>query len=187
MKGVSMKEIRIHGRGGQGAVVAGQILAEALVRDGKWASGFPSFGVERRGAPVSVFLRVDDRPIRERQQVYHPDCLLVMDSRLIHSKNIYDGIRSDCIVVLNTPEPITEKRHQNIGSAGVVDATKIGLEEVGIAVTNTCMMGAFARATGWVGVDAILSSLREYFSGKMLETNTRCVRRGFEETRVIRL
>jgi 2-oxoacid:acceptor oxidoreductase gamma subunit (pyruvate/2-ketoisovalerate family) len=181
-----MKEIRIHGRGGQGSVVAGQILVEALVRDGKWASGFPSFGVERRGAPVSVFLRLDDSPIRQREQVYHPDCLLVTDPRLVHVKSIYEGIRSGCIVVLNTSEEITEKRHQNIGSAGVLDATRIGLEEVGIPVTNTCMLGAFARATGWVGVDAIISSLGEYFSGKMLETNTRCVRRGFEETRIVR-
>jgi pyruvate ferredoxin oxidoreductase gamma subunit len=184
---LEMKEIRIHGRGGQGAVIAGQILVEALVRDGKWASGFPSFGVERRGAPVTVFLRIDETPVRQREQVYHPDCLLVMDATLADSKNVYQGIKPGCLVVLNSSEEMKEKRHPNIGNLGTVNATRIGLEEVGIAVTNTCMLGAFARATGWVALDAIMSSLEEYFSGKMLTTNRRCVERGFNETRTTEL
>jgi len=181
-----MKEIRIHGRGGQGAVTAVRILAAAFTLEGKWASGFPSFGMERRGAPVMAFARFDDKPIWEKTKVYHPDCLMVIDPRLISSTSLLEGIRPDSILVLNATEPLKEQLHENIGLIGSVDATKIGLEEVGIAVTNTCMLGAFARTTGWVQLNFLLSSLGEFFSGDRLEQNRKCVERGFEETEFVR-
>lgn len=180
-----MKEIRIHGRGGQGAVVAGRILVIAFAREGKWGSGFPTFGAERRGAPVMAFVRFDDKPVRERSRVYYPDCLVVIDPRLAHSTSIFNGIRPGGILIVNTAEPL-KQYHENLGVIGFVDATKIGLEEVGIPVTNTCMLGAFARTTGWVQLDSIVSSLGEYFSGDILNKNKRCVERGFEETQVVK-
>jgi 2-oxoacid:acceptor oxidoreductase gamma subunit (pyruvate/2-ketoisovalerate family) len=181
-----MKEIRIHGRGGQGAVTAVRILAAAFVHEGKWASGFPSFGMERRGAPVMAFARFDDKPIWEKTKVYRPDCIVVIDSRLISSKSLTEGIKPNSILVLNTAEKVKEQMHENIGVIGYVDATRIGLEEVGIAVTNTCMIGAFARTTEWVQLPSLLACLGEFFSGDMLEKNRRCVERGFDETKCVR-
>ena len=180
-----MKEIRIHGRGGQGAVTAVRILAAAFVREGKWASGFPAFGMERRGAPVMAFARFDDKPVREKTKVYNPDCIVVIDSRLISSADLVEGVKPDGILVLNTAEQVKEQPHENIGLIGSVDATRIGLEEVGIAVTNTCMLGAFARATEWIEVSSLLASLGEFFSRDMLKRNRRCVERGFEETECV--
>lgn len=176
-----MKEIRLHGRGGQGVAVASRMLTSAFVKDGKWASGFPMFGVERRGAPVAAFARFDDRPIREKTQIYAPDCLIIIDSRLIRSPGIFEGINPEGILVLNTPHPLQENPHRNLKTIGMIDATEVGLKEIGLPATNTCMLGAFARATDWVGLQSLIQSLSEYFEGDMLKKNIRCVERGFEE------
>jgi len=181
-----MKEIRIHGRGGQGAVVAARIMVIAFVREGKWGSGFPTFGAERRGAPVMAFVRLDDRPVRERSRVYYPDCLMVIDPLLVNNASIFDGIKPGGTLILNTAESSRKRYHVNLGVTGFVNATQIGLEEVGMPITNTCMLGAFARTTGWVQLDSILSSLEEYFSGDILKKNQRCVERGFGETEVVK-
>ena len=126
------------------------MLASALVNDGKWASGFPVFGVERRGAPVTAFARFDDQPIREKTQIYTPDCLVVIDSRLIRSPGIFEGIKPEGILVLNTPFPLKESPHKNLKTIGMINATEVGLKEISLPATNTCMLGAFARTTEWV-------------------------------------
>jgi len=176
-----LKEIRLHGRGGQGVAVASRMLTSAFVNDGKWASGFPMFGVERRGAPVAAFARFDDRPIREKTQIYTPDCLIIIDSRLIRSPGIFEGIKPEGILVLNTPHLLRENPHRNVKTIGMINATEVGLKEIGLPATNTCMLGAFARATDWVGLKSLIQSLSEYFEGDMLQKNIRCVERGFEE------
>ncbi len=181
-----MKEIRIHGRGGQGGVMIVRMLAAAQVLEGKWASGFPSFGMERRGAPIMAFARFDDKPIWEKTRVYNPDCLVVIDSGFISSPTLFDGIKPDSTLILNAPKPVKKQLHKNISLIGSVDATKIGLEEVGIAVTNTAMLGAFARTTGWVQLDSLLSILGDYFTGDKLEQNKKCVERGFKEAESVR-
>lgn len=182
-----MKEVRFHGRGGQGAVVATQILATALVGEGKHAACFPSFGFERRGAPVAAFCRLDDKPIRRRTQIYHPDCLVVIDPLLIKSPQVFNGVREGLILVVNASEPMKAKCHEHLSVIGAVDATEIGLQEIGAPITNTCMLGAFACTTGWVRLDSLLSSLEEFFGGSMLEKNVRCVERGFKEAVVKQL
>jgi 2-oxoacid:acceptor oxidoreductase gamma subunit (pyruvate/2-ketoisovalerate family) len=178
-----MQEIRIHGRGGQGVAAASRMLSSAFVKEGKWASGFPMFGVERRGAPVAAFARFDDRPIREKTQIYWPDCLIVADPRLIDSIRgvIFDGIRPDGILILNASRPIQESPHKNLKKVGTVDATGIGLQEIGLPATNTCMLGAFAQTTGWLRLESVIHGLTEYFDGDMLKKNIRCAERGFEE------
>jgi 2-oxoacid:acceptor oxidoreductase gamma subunit (pyruvate/2-ketoisovalerate family) len=176
-----MKEIRIHGRGGQGAMAGARMLATAFVYEGKWASSFPEFGFERRGAPVRAFVRIDDRPIREKTKVYHPDCMIVIDPLLIKSGNVFEGFKPGGILVVNAPQQEAYPG-SDVGIVAIVNGTKIALEELGLAITNTCMLGAFARATGWIGLEPVLLSLKEYFSGPMLEKNARCVQRGFEET-----
>lgn len=182
-----MEEIRWHGRGGQGAVVAARVLAKAFIKEGKSATALPKFGFERRGAPVVVFTRFDDVPIREKTQVYNPDCVIVLDGRLMHSVDVFEGIKKDSIAVMDATGLQTEQYHENLSTIGTVDAVKIGLEEIGKPITNTCMLGAFARTTGWVQVDSVLSSLEGYFKGDVLRKNVRCVQRGYEETKVIKL
>jgi len=179
-----MKEIRWHGRGGQGAVIAARTLASAFVREGKSSMAFPKFGPERRGAPVMSFNRFDDKVIREKTQIYHPDCLIVIDPQLMRYVDIFEGVKPGCILVIDTAAPTIERYHQNLSLIGTVNATRIGLEELDRRITNTSMLGAFAKTTGWVKLESILNSLEEYFAGDMLLRNTRCVERAYEETRV---
>jgi len=184
-----MHEVRVHGRGGQGTVMAIRMLASALVKEGRHAAAFPMFGAERRGAPVTAFLRIDESPIREKTQIYEPNCLIVVDPHLIkgHAQEIFSGLRSGSILVINAPQAAKGLYSPNVGVVGFVDATRICLEEIGVPVTNTCMMGAFARTTNWLRLESILGNLIEVFSGPLLEKNIRCAKRGFEEATVIKL
>ena len=181
-----MKEIRLHGRGGQGVVMASEILAAAFVAEGKYATAFPSFGTERRGAPVSAFVRLDDNDIRERTQVYYPDCLIFTDSFFKNITGVYEGLKPDGFLILNSSEKIEIIPSENVKTAGTINATRIALEEIKRPATNTCLIGAFAATTGWVGLDSLLSALEEFWSGKALEGNRQCARRGYEEVRVAR-
>jgi len=181
-----MKEIRIHGRGGQGSAVAARILTTAFVYEGKWASGFPVFGVERRGAPITAFVRFNDRPIREKTKIYQADSLVVIDSHLLHALDVFQGVREGCILVVNSPVPLTGQYQTYVHAIGLVDATEISVQEIGRSITNTCMLGAFARSTGWIRLDSVLSALNDYFSGDMLDRNMRAVRRGYQETTLMR-
>jgi 2-oxoacid:acceptor oxidoreductase gamma subunit (pyruvate/2-ketoisovalerate family) len=180
-----MIEVRFHGRGGQGVVTAAKILASAFVHQGKFGSSFPMFGFERRGAPVTAFMRFDEAPIREKTQIYNPDCLVVLDPSQKDSPMVYEGLKPGGVLILNTKEPIYEKPCKDLSCAGLVDGEKIALEEIGIPSPNTPMVGAFAAATGWMPIEPILSGLEQYFSGDMLQGNIRCAERGFREVEVI--
>ena len=183
-----MKEIRLHGRGGQGTVMGAEILAQACVLKGSYASSVPSFGVERRGAPVTAFVRLDDRLIRDTHQIYEPDCVAILDPSFAKSPAPLQGLRNEGIVVVNTTKDL-EKHFAGFGqvqTVGMVDATGIGLEVLGRPISNTCMLGAISRATGWVPLDAVISSLELYFKGEMLTKNAFAVRRGYETLRIIR-
>jgi 2-oxoisovalerate ferredoxin oxidoreductase gamma subunit len=179
-----MKEIRWHGRGGQGAVIGARVLATAFVKEGKSAMAVPKFGAERRGAPVVAFTGFNDQPIREKTQLYHPDCLIVIDPLLMRSVDVFQGIKEGGILVIDKAEPVTEQYDKNLRAAASVEATTIGLEEIGRPITNTSMLGAFVRATDWVQLDSILSSLEEYFTGTVLQKNIRCAQRGYEEAKI---
>ena len=179
-----MKEIRFHGRGGQGTVIGAEMLAYAFVLDGKYASSFPSFGTERRGAPVAAFLRFDDKPVRETHQIYQPDCVVVLDPIQAKSPAVLEGLKGDGIVISNTPRQSLENRSPNLKVLGLVDATAIALEEIARAIGNTCMLGAIARVTGWVSLDSVVSSLEMYFRGEALTKNARAAERGCEGVRI---
>lgn len=180
-----MKEIRIHGRGGQGAVTAARMLASAFVLEGKFVASFPMYGFERRGAPVQAFTRLDDKPIREKTQVYHPDCMVVIDPTLLRLDTLFSGLNPNGILIVNSTKFETQA-DKNLTVAGVIDATKIAVEEIGRDIPNTCLLGAFAATTQWVELDSIIKCLSEYLSGDMLQRNTRSVRRGFDEVKVIK-
>ena len=181
-----MKEIRIHGRGGQGAVMAARMLASAFVAEGKFIASFPMFGFERRGAPVVAFTRIDDRPVREKTQIYNTDCLIVIDPGLMTMPTLFSGLKPDGILILNTPRPLKNQPDNNLKIAGVINATKIAVEEIGRDIPNTCLLGAFAAATGWLDLQSLLSCLGDYLSGDILQRNLRSAERGYHEVEVVR-
>lgn len=162
------------------------MLATAFDREGKYVMAFPKFGAERRGAPVTAFSAFDEKPIKQKTQLYNPDCLIVIDPRLMRSVNVFDGLKAGGILVINATEPIAERYHRNLAVVGAVDATSIGLQEIGRPITNSAMLGAFARTTDWVKLDSILSSLGESFTGQALENNIRCAQRAYDETIITR-
>ncbi len=180
-----MYEIRFHGRGGQGAVLASRILAKALVEEEKHVKAIPSFGFERRGAPVSAFLRFDDHPIRQTTNIYHPDCVICLDPTLPDAVDIFTGVKPDGAWVQATRKrPEQVDLPAGLSLVGFCDAFGIALEVFGRAITNTIMLGSFARTTGIVSLDALARGMESVaFRDAALEKNVTAVRRGYDETR----
>ncbi len=178
-----MKEVRIHGRGGQGGVTSAELVAIAAIDENRYAQAFPSFGPERRGAPVQAFIRVSDKPIRSREKVYHPDIVVVLDSSLPALVNVAEGIKDDGIIILNTShsEPQVREEFGLKGKLALVDANTIAREVLGLPITNTTMLGALLKATEIVGIDVIGNALEKRF-GKLAEKNINALKRAYEET-----
>jgi 2-oxoacid:acceptor oxidoreductase gamma subunit (pyruvate/2-ketoisovalerate family) len=183
---MSMKEIRIHGRGGQGAVMAARMLASAFVTEGKHVASFPMYGFERRGAPVVAFTRVDDKPIQVKTQIYTPDCLVVIDPGLMKLPTLFDGLKTGGVLILNTPHKLKTQPDKNLAIGGIINATQVAVEEIKRDIPNTCLLGAFAAATGWLKLDSLLSCLGDYLSGDILQRNLRSAERGYKEVEVIK-
>ncbi|OGO02144.1 MAG: hypothetical protein A2Y90_03055 [Chloroflexi bacterium RBG_13_52_12] len=181
-----MKEIRFHGRGGQGAVMAAKMLASALLVEGKHVASFPMYGFERRGAPVVAFTRFDDKPIREKTQIYNPDCIIVIDPGLLTLTTLFTGLKPESIFILNTAKKAYKQPDKALKTGGLVNATGIAVQEVGRDIPNTCLLGAFAAATGWLSLDSVLKSLPEYLSGDILQRNLKSAERGYKEVEVIK-
>ena len=180
-----MLEIRLHGRGGQGAVTSAELVAEAAINEGKYAQAFPSFGPERRGAPVRAFIRVAEEPIRLRNEVEEPDVVVVLDPTLTSVVNVGEGLKEGGIVIVNTSKSAGEiKKELGIGCRiATVNATKIASETIGRPIANTTMIGALVKTTGLIDI----ASLREVFGhrfGKLGEKNFASCQRAFEETSV---
>ncbi len=166
-------------------VIASRILAAAFMLEGKYPIAFPMFGFERRGGPVTAFMRFDDHPIRENTQIYNPDCLVVSDPSIKDDALTFSGLRPHGILILNATTPYMELPHPNLRTTGIIDATGVALKEIGIAVPNTCIAGAFAKVTGWLKLDSVLLSLKDYFEGDRLDKNIKCAQRGYEEIKII--
>jgi 2-oxoacid:acceptor oxidoreductase gamma subunit (pyruvate/2-ketoisovalerate family) len=182
---MSAKEIRFHGRGGQGAVLAARMLASACAAEGKCVASFPMYGFERRGMPVVAFTRFSDDPIREKTQIYTPDCLMVIDPTLLALKNLWDGLKPEGVLILNSAKPLDKPPVPNLKKAGVINATQVALCEIGRDIPNTCLIGALAKATGWVKLESVLQGLADYLDGDMLKRNIRNAERGYHEVEVI--
>ncbi len=174
-----MKEIRFHGRGGQGAVTAAEVLAIAAHKDGKFSQAFPFFGVERRGAPVMAFTRIDENFIKIRQQVYEPNYVVVLDPTLIKAVDGLDGLHNEGMVIVNTTQEIDLKG----AKVETVDATNIALEEIGKPFVNTPMLGALVKATGIVNIDSVVETIKERYPGSIGEKNASAIKRTYEETK----
>lgn len=180
-----MIEVRFHGRGGQGAVTSCEIVALAAIEEGKYAQGFPSFGPERRGAPVVAFSRVDEKPIRLRSKIYQPDVAVVLDPSLLKIVDPSQGLKPGGLLILNTNKSIEQIRSQYGYKVriAVVDADRIAREELGLPITNTTMLGALVRGTGVVQLDSLIPPLQARF-GRGAVRNERALRRAYNETHV---
>jgi 2-oxoacid:acceptor oxidoreductase gamma subunit (pyruvate/2-ketoisovalerate family) len=181
-----MLEIRIHGRGGQGAVIASKVLAAAFFGEGRWAQGFPAFGVERRGAPVAAFVRVDEQPIHLRCEIYEPHFVIVLDPTLPQVVNVAAGLRPGGSILLNSPQEPTAFSFAVACQVATVDASSIavrhGLGTAAAPIVNTAILGAFARCSGLLTLAAVEAAIGEYVPGDRA-ANLAAAREAFETAR----
>ena len=178
-----MVEVRFHGRGGQGAVTSAELLAQAAVAEGRYAQAFPSFGPERRGAPLQAFLRISTSPIRLREKIYTPDIVVVLDPALVATGGVAQGLKDSGVLIANTTKSVAEVKQLTgfKGRTAVVDATAIAEEELGVPITNTTMLGALLKAEALVGMEALGKALEGRF-GKLAERNMKALKRAYEAT-----
>lgn len=180
-----MLEIRIHGRGGQGGVTSAEILAKGAIAKEKYAQAFPSFGPERRGAPVQAFVRVAEERIRLRERIYNPDFVLVLDPSLLDIVNVGEGLKETGMVVVNSAEnPGTIKDRYSFPRVARVDATKIALEELGVPITNTTMLGCLLKASAILPPEDLEDIIAERFGPKLGPKNYAALQRAFKETEI---
>jgi pyruvate ferredoxin oxidoreductase gamma subunit len=175
-----MKEIRIHGRGGQGSVTAAELLAVAAFADGRFSQAFPAFGVERRGAPVQAFTRISDEPVRIRSQVYEPDYVIVQDATLLEVVDVASGIKEEGIILINSEFSPDTLELDTKAKIMTVDATKVALDIIGRPIVNTVLLGAFAGATGEIRPESIENAVKERFPGKVGEKNAEAIQKAYE-------
>jgi pyruvate ferredoxin oxidoreductase gamma subunit/2-oxoisovalerate ferredoxin oxidoreductase gamma subunit len=178
-----MIEIRFHGRGGKGAVIASKILASALFKEGQYAQAFPAFGAERRGAPVMAFTRFDQKAITRRCMVYEPNHVVVLDEPILDLVDVTAGLKEGGWILINTPKPPSDFLRYKKYHVATVDANRIATENgLGTAtapVVNTVILGAFSKATGLVGLKAVLEGIKEYVPSKP-EANAAAAQVAFE-------
>ena len=180
-----LTEIRWHGRGGQGAVTSTELIARAVINEGRHAQSFPSFGPERRGAPVLAFLRISNEFIRLRTNVYTPDIVVVLDPTLLQVVDITSGLKEDGKLIINSKKSPSQLKSE-FGykwTVASVNATRIARETIGLPITNTTMIGAFLKATDVVGRDYLVEQLRERF-GERSQSNILAVERAYNETAI---
>lgn len=178
-----MYEIRFHGRGGQGIVLASRLLASAFFKDGKFVQAFPSFGAERRGAPVISFARASNDPIRARFGIYAPDCVVVLDSSLTKRKDLTNGLKKGQWAIINTDKAAADFPSLGEYRVATVNANSIArkyrLGSSAMPMVNTTILGAFSKVTKMVGIDSIINSIREDMPSKP-EENAQAAREAYE-------
>lgn len=181
-----MIEVRFHGRGGQGAQVASKVLAVAFFHEGLHVQSFPAFGVERRGAPVMAFLRVDRQPIQLRVNIYEPDHIVVLDPTLLGAIDVASGLKKTGWILINSGHSPETFQHMEDFQIATVDATGIairnGLGSRTNPIVNTAILGAFSKVTALVGIDSVALAIREEIPGKKGE-NTQAAREAYQEVK----
>jgi pyruvate ferredoxin oxidoreductase gamma subunit len=180
-----MLEIRLHGRGGQGGVTSAELVARAAIGQGSFAQAFPSFGPERRGAPVVAFIRVSDKQIRVREKISEPDMVMVLDPSLLDIVDVGEGLKNGGTVVVNSsasPEELRKKYGWK--RVAQVNADKIAREELGVPITNTTMLGALLKASGVVPVESMEEVILDRFGGKLGPKNFKALKRSYDETQM---
>jgi 2-oxoacid:acceptor oxidoreductase gamma subunit (pyruvate/2-ketoisovalerate family) len=183
---LTLKEFRWHGRGGQGAWTASELLARAAIHEGKYIQSFPEFGPERMGAPVKAYTRISDEPIRLHCAVYNPSLAAVMDPTLLATVPVTKGLGEKGILIINSPkEPkkLEEELKMTAGTVWTVDATEMAMRILGRPITNTAMLGAVARATEVVKMESIETAVKERFQGPLAEKNIGVIKEAYKEAK----
>ncbi|MEM2420103.1 MAG: 2-oxoacid:acceptor oxidoreductase family protein [Candidatus Bathyarchaeia archaeon] len=179
-------EFRWHGRGGQGAWTASELLARAAVYEGKYIQSFPEFGPERMGAPVSAFTRISIEPVKIHCAVYNPDVVVVLDSTLLKTVPVTEGMNENGKLIINSRESPAEVKHA-LGNDKIevwtVPATEIAIKILGAPITSTAMLGAVARATEVVSLESIKRTIKERFRADVAERNFAVVDQAYKEVR----
>lgn len=182
-----MVEFRWHGRGGQGAWTASELLARTAIAEGKYIQSFPEFGPERMGAPVAAFTRISDEPIRLHCAIREPNVVIVLDNTLLKTVPITAGVNrdEDIIIINSTEEPAKLRDTLKVtkGKVWTVPATELALRILGAPITNTAMLGAVAKATGVVTMTGIEKTVRERFKAELAEKNMAVVKQAYEEAK----
>ena len=185
-----MIEIRWHGRGGQGAKTASLLLADAAFNTGKFIQGFPEYGPERMGAPITAYNRISDKEIRIHSNIYEPDFVVVVDDSLIGTIDVTSVLKSDGSIIINTNEDIEEIRKKLNGYKGkiyTIDASKISIECLKANFPNTAMLAAVVHVTDIMSKEELLSNMEDAFKHKfakkpeVIEPNMKALLRGYEE------
>ncbi|MEE9170518.1 MAG: pyruvate ferredoxin oxidoreductase subunit gamma [bacterium] len=178
-----MIEIRIHGRGGQGAVVAAKILSVAFFKEDKYVQSFPTFGVERRGAPVAAFIRVSDEKILVRSQIYEPDHIIVLDPSLIDAVDVSSGLKKGGSILINTTRKATEFEKLQAFRVATVDASAVAVKNrlgsKAHPIVNTAILGAFAKTSDLVKLDSVLVAIKDEVP-VLPEANAEAAKEAFE-------
>jgi pyruvate ferredoxin oxidoreductase gamma subunit len=181
-----MLQIRIHGRGGQGVVTAAEMLSIAAFAQGRHAQAFPSFGSERTGAPVIAYCRISDAPIRLREPIMAPDVLIVQDPTLLHQVDVFQGLKPDGFVLINSKKSFhelgladieTKYRHERLTT---VPATEIALKHLGRPLPNAVLLGGFAALSGLITLEAVAHAIRDKFAGRVAEGNIAAATEAFD-------
>ena len=181
-----MFQLRIHGRGGQGVVTAAEMLSVAAFLEGRHAQAFPSFGSERTGAPVVSYCRLDDKEIRLREPIQEPDALIIQDTTLLHSVNVFQGLKPDGYILINSTRTFDE-----LGIADFVakfpphhvcdvGATELAMKHVKRAVPNAALLGGFAAISGQLHMASVAEAIREKFPGAVGDANVAAATEAFD-------
>ncbi len=175
-----MFQVRIHGRGGQGSVAAAYLLASAAFEAGHTCQAFPAFGAERRGAPVTAFVRIDNKPIHLRSQVRSPDILIVQDDTLLQDRGITAGLKPGGAMIVNSRRSDDDVASAFGCRARCIPATELALDYIGRPIPNTALLAALLTLTGHLPVAALNDALRGRFSGPVLDNNLKLIARATE-------
>ena len=178
-----MKEIRIHARAGQGAITTATLLGYVYFLKGMYPYAFPHFGAARMGAPMNAFVRVDDKPVRLRSQIYEPDFVLVVDATLTRGFNCFSGLKDKGVVIINEREGVEIPKVKASQKLFSLPANDIAMKTIGRPLGNTALLGAFAAATGEFELDKLFETIKNRFSGKAAEANIESAKQGFEYIR----
>ncbi len=160
-----MIEIRFHGRGGQGTVVASKILADALAKEGNYVQAYPEFGVERRGAPVFAFIRIDNKPIYDKSRIYTPDHVVVVDPTLVEAIDITDGLKDGGYIIINSPKKPEEFKFPDKFKVFTIDATDIAVRHqlgtLAAPIVNTAIVGAVVKILKLTKLESLIEAIKE--------------------------
>ena len=181
-----MFQVRIHGRGGQGAVTAAELMSIAAFLQGQHSQAFPTFGSERMGAPVTAFCRISEKPIRSRDPVVKPDALIIQDPTLLHHVPVFEGLPSSAYVLINSTRTFCELGLEDMVEkitperCVTVPATKLAFEHVGRLLPNAALLGTFAAATGRLQIHFVETAIKARFSGRTGEANAAAARAAYD-------